>query len=90
MSDNVAQLSEAMAIMRTKDVQHLINRIKELEAKLSKVMLFVISFAHRARTDEHDKDEMFLLDLSNLRFERDCDITQARTILAELKGDKTQ
>ena len=34
MSYNVAQLSEAMAIMRTKDVQHLINRIKELEAKL--------------------------------------------------------
>ena len=62
--------------------------IEELEAKLSKVMLFVISFAHRARTDEHEEGEMFLLDLSNLRFERDCDITQARTLLAELKGDK--
>ena len=41
MSDNVAQLSEAMAIMRTKDVQHLINRIKELEAKLAKAIHFL-------------------------------------------------
>ena len=34
MSDNLAQLSEPMTLMRTKDVKHLADRIEELEAKL--------------------------------------------------------
>ena len=60
--------------------------VEELEAKLAKAVSFTSDVAYRATTIEHDRDEMWLLDLDVLRHERDCDITQARTTLAELKG----
>ena len=59
-------------------------RIEELEAKLAKATRFVRGFACRAKTQEHGPDEMGLIDLDTLRFQRDCDIVEARTTLAEL------
>ena len=74
-------------------IERSLARIEELEAKLSKseallekAVSFTSDVAYRATTIEHDRDEMWLLDLDVLRHERDCDITQARTTLAELKG----
>ena len=64
------------------------DRIEELEAKLAKAVSFTSDVAYRATTIEHDRDEMWLLDLDVLRHERDCDITQARAALAELKGQE--
>ena len=61
-------------------------RIEELEAKLAKAAAFVHDFACRAKTDEHTQDEMWLIDEDTLRYQRDCDITQARTTLAELSS----
>ena len=66
--------------------QQALDARKELEAKLAKAVSFTSDVAYRATTIEHDRDEMWLLDLDVLRHERDCDITQARTTLAELKG----
>ena len=76
MAKAVAELEQAEA------------RIVELEAKLAKAVSFTSDVAYRATTIEHDRDEMWLLDLDVLRHERDCDITQARTTLAELKREK--
>ena len=77
----------------TAELEQAEARIVELEAKLSKseallekAVSFTSDAAYRATTIEHDRDEMWLLDLDVLRHERDCDITQARTTLAELKG----
>ena len=67
-------------------IEVLADRIEELEAKLAKAVSFTGDVAYRATTIEHDQDEMWLLDLDALRHQRDCDITQARTTLAELKG----
>ena len=66
--------------------QQALDAREELEAKLAKVVSFTSDAAYRATTIEHDRDEMWLLDLDVLRHERDCDITQARAALAELKG----
>ena len=58
MSDNVAQLSEAMAIMRTKDVQHLINRIKELEANAIANRVAIMRLEAKLRQlTEHNKSQ---------------------------------
>jgi hypothetical protein len=62
-------------------------RITELEAELAKVVGFIQNFALRAMIEEHDEDERDMIDFDSLRFERDCDIVQARSILAELKGE---
>lgn len=70
----------------TAELEQAEARIVELEAKLAKAVSFTSDAAYRATTIEHDRDEMWLLDLDVLRHERDCDITQARTTLAELKG----
>ena len=70
----------------TAELEQAEARIEELEAKLAKAVSFTSDVAYRATTIEHDRDEMWLLDLDVLRHERDCDITQARTTLAELKG----
>ena len=70
----------------TAELEQAEARIEELEAKLAKAVSFTSDVAYRATTIEHDQDEMWLLDLDVLRHERDCDITQARTTLAELKG----
>jgi len=64
-------------------------RITELEAELAKVVGFIQNFALRAMIEEHDEDERDMIDFDSLRFERDCDIVQARTTLAELKGETT-
>ena len=65
------------------------DRIEELEAKLAKVVSFTSDVAYRATTIEHDQDEMWLLDLDVLRYERDCDITQARTTITELSKERS-
>ena len=70
----------------TAELEQAEARIVELEAKLAKAVSFTSDVAYRATTIEHGRDEMWLLDLDVLRHERDCDITQARTTLAELKG----
>ena len=62
-------------------------RITELEAELAKVVGFIQNFALRAMIEEHDEDERDMIDFDSLRFERDCDIVQARSTLAELKGE---
>ena len=62
-------------------------RITELEAELAKVVGFIQNFALRAMIEEHDEDERDMIDFDSLRFERDCDIVQARNTLAELKGE---
>jgi len=63
-------------------------RITELEAELAKVVGFIQNFALRAMIEEHDEDERDMIDFDSLRFERDCDIVQARSILKELEGEK--
>jgi len=70
----------------TTELEQAEARIEELEGKLVKAVSFTGDVAYRATTIEHDQDEMWLLDLDALRHQRDCDITQARTTLAELKG----
>ena len=64
------------------------DRIEELEAKLALTEPFVRDFVFRAKTSEHTEDDIKLLSEDNLRFERDCDITKARGIIAELTGGK--
>ena len=92
MSDNVAQLSEAMAIMRTKDVQHLINRIKELEANAIANRVAIMRLeAKLAKAVDVDLIEQAVSDvLSEGGSYRDAAEYVARTTIAELKGDKTQ
>ena len=68
----------------------LIARIAKLEAELAKAMSFIQNSALRAMIEEHDEDERDMIDFDSLRFERDCDIVQARTIIAELKGGKDE
>ena len=72
----------------TAELEQTETRIEELEAKLAKVVGFIQNFALRAMIEEHDEDERDMIDFDSLRFERDCDIVQARTTLAELKGEK--
>ena len=71
------------------EANRLANRvaIMRLEANLDKALSFIQNFAYRAKECEHSMDEKFLLDLSSLLFDRDCDITLARTTLAELIGE---
>lgn len=90
MTDNlnlslwVARRAEQGTLQAHSD--YVAKEIAELEAKLAKAAAFVHDFACRAKMDEHTQDEMWLIDEDSLRYQRDCDITQARTTLAELKG----
>jgi hypothetical protein len=63
------------------------DRIEELERKLAKAQGFVEGFASRALSKEHNADEKWLINKDNLTHMWDCDITQARTTSAELKGE---
>ena len=63
------------------------DKAEERRAELAKAVGFIKNFALRAMIEEHDEDERDMIDFDSLRFERDCDIVQARTTLAELKGD---
>ena len=75
MSDDVAQLSEAMVIMRKKDVQHLVNRINELEAKLAKAVE-TISLCRKMQAQfTHTEDPLMVL---------------LYTTIAELKGQNDE
>ena len=72
------------------------DRIEALEAergalaeKLEKATRFVRGFACRAKTQDHGPDEMGLIDLDTLRFQRDCDIVEALATLAQITGGKT-
>jgi septal ring factor EnvC (AmiA/AmiB activator) len=63
------------------------DKAEERRAELAKAVGFIKNFALRAMIEEHDEDERDMIDFDSLRFERDCDIVQARTTLAELKGE---
>ena len=63
------------------------DKAEERRAELAKAVGFIKNFALRAMIEEHDEDERDMIDFDSLRFERDCDIVQARSILAELKGE---
>lgn len=64
------------------------DRIEELEARLAKAQIFVQGFAFRALCREHKKAEQWLLSQDELAYTRDYEIVQARTLLAELKGEE--
>ena len=66
------------------------DKAEERRAKLAKAVGFIKNFALRAMIEEHDEDERDMIDFDSLRFERDCDIVQARTTLAELKGEQDE
>ena len=87
MSDNLAQLSEPMTLMRTKDVKHLADRIEELEAKAMKVSNAALLEKRRA-----DKAEAKLAKavgaLEKLNVGEGWAAQIARTTLAELTGGK--
>jgi hypothetical protein len=63
------------------------DKAEERRAELAKAVGFIKNFALRAMIEEHDEDERDMIDFDSLRFERDCDIVQARSILAVLKGE---
>ena len=77
-----AEVEGCMAVIATERAEVL-----ALRRKLAKVVGFIKNFALRAMIEEHDEDERDMIDFDSLRFERDCDIVQARTTLAELKGE---
>ena len=79
--DLEAQVEGCLAVIATER-----DEVLALRRKLAKAVAFVHDFACRAKTDEHTQDEMWLIDEDTLRYQRDCDITQARTTLTELTG----
>ena len=85
--DAMHRIEELEAKLKAKEKRFL--ALAGDKGKLAKVESFVRDVASRATTVEHDQDEMWLLDFGALRHERDCDITQARTILAELSKERS-
>ena len=95
MSDIPAQLSEPMTLMRTKDVKHLADRIKELEAELKAVTalrelmsnMWGMAEDKLAKAIEALDEAIYLLDPDDEDIAKETGLHRIVTTLAQLKGE---